>query len=141
MRYLSDRRDRFSEFPPNVLLCALVGETVARRRGAIPYAAAINAVRRLRAAYDGALAEFDALLMPTTPGVAGLLPSPDAPVAEQIRATNDMFANTAAFNATGHPAISLPCGTVGGLPVGMMLVGRHFDESTLFRIAHAYETR
>jgi aspartyl-tRNA(Asn)/glutamyl-tRNA(Gln) amidotransferase subunit A len=44
------------------------------------------------------------------------------------------------FNLSGHPAVSLPCGaTAGGLPVGMQLAGRAFDESTLFRIAHAYE--
>lgn len=141
MQCLYDRRDRFGEFPPHVLLCVLVAETAARRRGAIPYAAAINAARQLRAAYDSALTEFDALLMPTTVGTAPRLPSPDDPLAVQVRATNDMFGNTAAFNATGHPALSLPCGMVDGLPVGMMLVGRHHDESTLFRIAHAYESR
>ena len=44
------------------------------------------------------------------------------------------------FNLSGHPALTLPCGaTAAGLPVGMQLAGRAFDESTLFRIAHAYE--
>jgi amidase len=50
-----------------------------------------------------------------------------------------MITNTAPFDITGHPAISVPCAKSDGLPVGMMLVGRHFDESTLLKIAHAYE--
>lgn len=47
--------------------------------------------------------------------------------------------NTCPFNATGHPAITVPCALRDGLPVGMMLVGRHFDEPTIYRAAHAYE--
>jgi amidase len=50
-----------------------------------------------------------------------------------------MMANACPFNLTHHPALSVPCGTVDGLPVGMMLVGRHFDESILYRLAHAFE--
>ena len=38
-----------------------------------------------------------------------------------------------------HPAMSLPCGMADGLPVGLMLVGRHFDEKTIYRAAHAFE--
>ena len=43
------------------------------------------------------------------------------------------------FNLTGHPAISIPCGTANGLPIGMMLIGRHWQEATIYRAAHAYE--
>jgi amidase len=52
----------------------------------------------------------------------------------------EMTPNTAAFNVTGHPAISVPCALSDGLPVGMMLVGRFFEESTLLRVTHACET-
>jgi amidase len=48
--------------------------------------------------------------------------------------------NTAPFNVTEHPAITVPCGTYETLPLGMMLVGRHFEERTLLRAAHAFET-
>jgi amidase len=51
-----------------------------------------------------------------------------------------MFGNSAAFNATHHPALSMPCGQVDGLPVGLMVVGRHFNEITLPPIGHAYDT-
>ena len=46
-----------------------------------------------------------------------------------------MIANTAPFDITHHPAMSVPCGMVDGLPVGLMLVGRHFDEMTIYRAA------
>jgi len=49
--------------------------------------------------------------------------------------------NTCPFDVTGHPAISIPCGKVDGLPVGLMLIGRHFDEATVLRAAHGYERK
>jgi aspartyl-tRNA(Asn)/glutamyl-tRNA(Gln) amidotransferase subunit A len=47
---------------------------------------------------------------------------------------------TRPINVTGHPALSVPCGfTAGGLPIGLQVVGRHFDEAMLLRIGHAFE--
>ena len=50
-----------------------------------------------------------------------------------------MLANTAPFDVTGHPAMAVPCGMSDGLPVSMMLTGRHFDETSIYRAAHAFE--
>lgn len=50
-----------------------------------------------------------------------------------------MFTNTAPFNLTHHPAMSMPCGMIDGLPVGLMLVGRHFAESSIYTAAHTFE--
>jgi amidase len=50
-----------------------------------------------------------------------------------------MQQNTCPFDVSGHPALTVPCGKVNGLPVGVMLVGRHFDEETLIRAAQALE--
>jgi amidase len=50
-----------------------------------------------------------------------------------------MITNTAPFNMTGHPGLSIPCAMSKGLPVGLMLIGRHFEDGTLLRIGHAYE--
>jgi amidase len=50
-----------------------------------------------------------------------------------------MIANTAPFDVTGHPATSVPAGLVDGLPAGLMIVGRHFDDSTCLRLAHGFE--
>ena len=53
---------------------------------------------------------------------------------------NEIVRLTAPYDVTGIPAISIPCGfDANGLPVGLMLGGRHFDEVTLCRVAHAYE--
>ena len=46
---------------------------------------------------------------------------------------------TLPFNATGHPAMSVPMGFVGGLPVGLQIVGRHGDEQTVLRVGAAFE--
>ena len=43
------------------------------------------------------------------------------------------------FDVTGHPAMSVPCGLSNGLPVGMMLIAKHWNESTIYRAAHAFE--
>ena len=47
--------------------------------------------------------------------------------------------NTCACNVTGHPALSINIGFSEGLPVGMMIVGRKFDEATVLNVAYAYE--
>ena len=57
---------------------------------------------------------------------------------EDVRAA--LLRMTRPGNLTGLPAISLPCGlTADGLPVGLQILGRHCDEPTLLRVAHAYE--
>jgi amidase len=47
--------------------------------------------------------------------------------------------NTAPFDVTGNPALSVPCGMSDGRPIGMMIVGRHFDDATVLRAGHAYQ--
>jgi amidase len=97
------------------------------------YAKAQNMVRHLRAAYDATLANYDLLLMPTVPLTATKLPAEDAARAFEL------LSNTAPFDCTHHPAMSVPCGMVEGLPVGMMLVGRMYAEATIHQAAAAFE--
>ena len=126
-------------FPDTVKLVLLAGRhTIDRHHGA-HYAMARNLVPRLRAAYDAALDQFDVLVMPTTPILASPIPGPDAPLDEYLARALEMMANTASFDVTGHPACSVPAAVVDGLPAGMMIVGRHFDDATVLRVAHAYE--
>lgn len=81
-----------------------------------------------------ALERVDAIVTPT-------LPYPAFSVeVQKAGEPPDSSWGTRHFNLSGHPALSLPCGfTAAGLPIGMQLAGRYFDEATLFRIAHAYE--
>ncbi len=51
----------------------------------------------------------------------------------------DNVANTGPFDLTGHPALSINAGFVEGLPVGMMIVGRHFDDVTVLKVGHVFE--
>ena len=103
------------------------------------YAKAQNIARRLRAAYDAVLAEHDLLLMPTLPLKATRLPGPGDAREDTFARAFEMLANTAPFDVTGHPAMAVPCGMSDGLPVSMMLTGRHFDETSIYRAAHAFE--
>ena len=77
--------------------------------------------------------------MPTIPGVATRLPEPYAPREEVVARAFEMIPNTAPFDSTGHPAMTIPCGNLDGLPVGLMLVGNHWKEATIYQAAHAYE--
>jgi amidase len=103
------------------------------------YGKALNISRRLMAAYDKVLTSYDLLLMPTTPMKATPLPAANASREEYVARALEMISNTAPFDITHHPAMSLPCGLADGLPVGLMLIGRHFDEPTIYRAAHAFE--
>jgi len=132
-------RNRADELADTLKNTMLLGQfMVSRYRGHF-YAKAQNLVRRLRRAYDDALARYDLLLMPTLPIVATPLPADDAPIAEILQRGFEMLANTAQFDCTHHPAMSLPCGLIDGLPVGVMLIGKMFDEETIYRAAAAFE--
>jgi amidase len=130
------RADELSDTLKNTML--LGHYMVTRYRGHY-YAKAQNLVRRLRRAYDEVLSRYDLLLMPTLPIVATPLPEANAPVGDILQRGFEMLANTAQFDCTHHPAMSLPCGMVDGLPVGMMLVAKAFDEETIYRAAAAFE--
>jgi amidase len=132
-------RTRANEMSETTKAFTLLGTYIRRQHGSRYYGKAMNIARRLTAAYDSALTQYDLLLMPTTPIKATPLPVPDAPRQEVVDKALNMIANTASFDITHHPAMAIPCGMSDELPVSLMLVGRHFDESTIYRAAHAFE--
>ena len=134
------RQSQANDFPPQVKLVLLVGSYMSERYHGRLYAKAQNLRRGLRASYDQALSQVDLLAMPTTPMKAHRY-EPDIDIKGLISHGWNMLDNTAPFDMTGHPAISIPCGMSNGLPVGLMLVGRHFDEATIFRAAQAFENQ
>jgi amidase len=130
---------RTDEFADTVKIALLFGQYTFGRYGGRYYAKAQNLRRRLRTAYDAALASYDLLLMPATVMKAQPIPGPNAPPEEITRRSWEATRNTCPFNATGHPAISIPCGMEDERPIGVMLVGRHWDEATIYRAAAAFE--
>ena len=119
---------RADDLSKSLKISMLVGDYMLRQYRGQYYAKAQNLNRKLRAAYDDALSRCDLLLMPTTPMKAQPIPPPDAPLSLVVQRAFEMVGNTAPFDATGHPAISIPCGMSDGLPVGMMLIGKHYRE-------------
>ena len=95
----------------------------------------------VRREVDTALAKRDVLLAPATPIPAPVLGDKEAQLGDgtsDVRSALIRF--TRPFNVSGHPACSVPCGfTAGGLPIGLQLVGRSFDEATVLRVADAYQ--
>ena len=132
-------RARANELSDSLKISMFMGEYFIRHYRGRFYAKAQNQARRLKAAYDVALASCDLLLMPTLPMKATPIPPADAPLELYIQRAFEMIPNTCPFDATGHPAMSLPCGMSEGLPVGLMLIGKSFEESTIYRAAHGFE--
>jgi aspartyl-tRNA(Asn)/glutamyl-tRNA(Gln) amidotransferase subunit A len=130
-------RTRASEYGADVRARLLTGQFVL----ATQYLKAQRARQVLRAEVDGVLRGVDALLFPTTPIPAPRLEEREVAVdgvTDDVRAW--LTRCTRPINLTGHPALSVPCGlTTGGLPIGLQLVGRQFDEATVLRLGHAYE--
>ena len=130
---------RANELPHTVKISALLGCYTHSQYQGRYYAKAQNLRRRLRREYDEKLDRFDLLAMPTLPFPTLPIPPVDAPVGDVIQHSWSMLANTSPFNLTGHPAISVPCGETEGKPVGLMLIGRHFEDATVLRGAAACE--
>jgi amidase len=132
------RKAQGDDLPPTLKLVLLVGSFLNRHYHGRLYAKAQNLRGSLRGAYDAVLQEVDALVTPTTP-IKALRYQPNLRPRALIDRGWSMLGNTAVFDMTGHPSLSVPCAMSAGLPVGLMLTGRHFDEMTLLRVADAYE--
>jgi aspartyl-tRNA(Asn)/glutamyl-tRNA(Gln) amidotransferase subunit A len=95
----------------------------------------------IRSEVDRALSRLDVLLAPTTPVAATLVGQDEVDIGGQQQPVRPaLIRYTRPFNLTGHPAASIPCGfTSRGLPIGLQIIGRPFDEATVLRAADAYQ--
>ena len=132
-------RQRADEFSDTLKTTILFGQYALNKYRGHYYAKSQNLGRVLRAAYDAVLKDYDLLLMPTLPLKATPIPKPGAPRMEIIQRAFEMLPNTAPIDVTGHPSMSVPCGLSDGLPAGMMLTAKHFDEVAIYRAASAFE--
>ena len=91
--------------------------------------------------FDRVLANVDVLLTPTVPITATLIDERDVNInGYEERVPSALTRLTGPTDLTGHPSLSVPCGfTPAGLPVGLQLIGRRFDEATVYRFGNAYE--
>ncbi len=132
-------KERANDWPPNVKGYMLGARWVRDNYHGRHYAKMQNMRGVLRDAYNHAFDEVDLLVLPTIPMKATPIPPPDADLNQVVERAEEMSGNTYPFNLSGHPAMNVPCGMSEGLPVGMMLVGRHGEDGTVLRAAHAFE--
>ena len=132
------RRALADDYLTTMKLTLIAGQYLSNEYRGHYHAKGQNLARKLTDAYDEALADVDVLAMPTTPQTAHEVDR-DISRAEAIDRALNMLPNTAPFDNTGHPAISVPAGQSDGLPVGVMFVGDTFDDATALATAHAFE--
>jgi len=131
---------RADEWPDTAKAITLLGAWVTQTYGGRIYGKGQNLKRQTTAQYAKLFKDWDLLLTPTLPMAAMPLPGEDDDRLSKIGQAWCMLANTSPYNFTGNPAISVPCGrNADGLPAGLQLIGRHFDERTIYRAAAAFE--
>ena len=100
------------------------------------YKKAVETARLIKEAFDNVFEKYDFILTPVTP-------RPPCKIGENKGATVDLYNDdiyTSPVNIAGLPALSVPCGfNSNGLPVGIQLIGKKFDEKTILRAGYAYE--
>jgi aspartyl-tRNA(Asn)/glutamyl-tRNA(Gln) amidotransferase subunit A len=138
LAYHAERlRTRAADYDPDVARRLRLGAFV----GGADYVRAQRVRGLVRDAVEAALARRDVLLAPCTPMAAPAVGQAHVALADgptDVRSALVRF--TRPFNLSGHPVCALPCGfTEDGLPIGMQLVGRPFDEATVLRAADAFQ--
>jgi len=130
-------RTRAADYQPDVRERLMIGAFVT----GVQYVRGQQARQLLRQEVDAALVRRDVLLAPATPIPAPVLGEKKTTLGDgesDVRSALIRF--TRPFNLSGHPACSVACGfTTRGLPIGMQIVGRPFDEATVLRAADAYQ--
>ena len=99
------------------------------------YVKALKARRVIKNEFDRVFQDYDVILSPTTP-------TPAFEFGQKSSNPMDMYINdiaTIPANMAGLPAISIPCGYVNDLPVGLQLVGKALDEETLLRVGYTFQ--
>ena len=142
------KRSHSHELPLNFKLMLLAGSYAHDNYNGRLYAKAQNARPAIIAEYLEAFRGADVLAMPTVP-IKSLRYRTPADFVTAIEHTlfggklgldlGALIANSAPFNYTGFPALSLPCGKSEGVPLGLQLVAPHFREDMLIRVGHAFQ--
>lgn len=116
------------------------------------YGKCMNLSRKLKDEYNKVLSDYDVIVLPNLPYIARSNPElrPGMTPLELLSKQVGLSSNTAPFDQSGHPALALPCGMLPilegplagsgtKLPVSLQIVGKWFDEKTVYRVAYAFE--
>ncbi len=129
------------DYGPTVLYRTLAGQFILGR----DYSKAMKVQRIIKEEYAQVFQEVDVLVTPSSPIAAWRIDQDTVTIGGQdypVRGPGSGMTSrcTSPSNATGLPAMSVPCGfTQAGLPIGMQLIGRPFEEQVLLQVAHGYE--
>lgn len=143
--------ERWSEAYPSTKNIYFNGAYAVREFPTV-YGKCSNLSLKMKDDYNKALSKYDIIVMPTVPFIARShcnLTEANTPL-DLLGKQVGLSSNTTPFNQTGHPALAMPCGLLPveegplagnstKLPVSLQLVGKWFDESTIYRIAYAFE--
>jgi amidase len=131
---------RISGHPEQISLITAIALLAGRHMSLVDdgsvYAKASAQVGILKAGYNNAFENFDAIICPTT-APAGLPLAQTGDLSNLVNETMTFYANTAVANLTGHPSTSVPVGFVDGLPVGAMITTNYWQDACAIRIAQA----
>jgi amidase len=130
------RRSQGADLPPSVKYMLLMGAYTSQQYHSKYYAEAMNLRKEITEIYTDLFSEYDLVAMPTTPMRANKY-KPDADIFEWFADAWVNLANTAVFNITGHPSLSVPVEPADGLPVGLMLTGGQFEDATVLNAGYA----
>ncbi|WP_214628349.1 Asp-tRNA(Asn)/Glu-tRNA(Gln) amidotransferase subunit GatA [Paenibacillus agaridevorans] len=130
------RKSRSQGFGPEVKRRIMLGTYALSSGYYDAYYLKAQKVRTLiKGDFDKAFQQYDLIIGPTAP-------TPAFRIGEQVGDPLTMYLNdicTIPVSLAGVPAISVPCGQADGLPIGLQIIGKAFDESTVLRAAHAFE--
>jgi amidase len=131
-------RSMGDDLPPIFKLVHLMGMYLHENYYGSFYAKAKRLKATVRRAVDAALDDYDVLVMPTTDHYPHEY-KPPTTVSEDVLYGWTMVSNGGVFDITGHPSLSMPAAEADGLPVGVMVTGRRFDDASLLSFARTYE--
>ncbi|CAM4188683.1 Asp-tRNA(Asn)/Glu-tRNA(Gln) amidotransferase subunit GatA [Paenibacillus alkaliterrae] len=130
------RKSRSQGFGPEVKRRIMLGTYALSSGYYDAYYLKAQKVRTLiKQDFDQVFSQYDLIIGPTAP-------TPAFKIGEQVGDPLTMYLNdicTIPVSLAGVPAISIPCGTADGLPIGLQIIGKAFDELTVLRAAHAFE--
>ncbi len=129
-------KTRWNDFSADIQAKLSLGTTIRAQE----YIQAQRVRRLLERDFLNAFRRVDVIVTPTLPIAAPKITEGPAEVKGIDRDPNTLIPFTFPYNATGLPAISIPCGfSSSGLPIGLQIGGKPFDEETVLKVAHAYE--